>query len=64
MHTCNNIAGGITAKPTNKSAAARLETKQLVTDRNRLVVTTAAITRVLPTCNDMKRLLSLLLGDD
>lgn len=58
MHTCNSTAGGITAKPTSKSAAAKLDTKQLVTDRNLLVVITAAITRVLPTCNK-ERLQSL-----
>lgn len=55
MFTCNSTAGGITAKPTSKSAAARLDTKQLVTDRNRLVVITAAITNVLPTYNNTKK---------
>jgi len=59
MHTCNSTAGGITAKPTSKSAAAKLDTKQLVTDRNLLVVITAAITRVLPTYNNKKRSQSL-----
>jgi len=60
MRTCNSTAGGITARPTSKSAAAKLDTKQLVTDRNLLVVITAAITRVLPTCNNAKKKSQLL----
>jgi hypothetical protein len=43
--------GGITNIPTNQSATARLMTKQFVTVRSRLVVVTAAITSVFPTCN-------------
>lgn len=41
-------AGGITKIPTNQSATARLITKQLVTVRNRRVVSTDNITSVFP----------------
>lgn len=41
-------AGGITKIPTNQSATAKLITKQLVTVRRRLVVSTDKITNVFP----------------
>lgn len=41
-------AGGITKIPTSQSATARLITKQLVTVRNRRVVATDRMTKVLP----------------
>lgn len=41
-------AGGITKIPTNQSATAKLITKQLVTVRKRLVVSTDKITNVFP----------------
>lgn len=42
-------AGGMTQVPTSQSVMAKLRTKQFVTVRRRRVVTTAKITRVLPT---------------
>lgn len=41
-------AGGITNNPTSQSATARLITKQFVTVRNRLVVSTDKMTSVFP----------------
>lgn len=41
-------AGGITKIPTSQSATAKLITKQLVTVRNRRVVSTDNITSVFP----------------
>lgn len=41
-------AGGMTKIPTSQSATAKLITKQLVTVRNRRVVSTDNITNVFP----------------
>lgn len=41
-------AGGMTKMPTSQSATAKLITKQLVTVRNRRVVSTDNITNVFP----------------